>query len=60
MQVEGSGINDIVQFRSSIEAIETEAPFMVRARRGADIRFLLIVPRATANQARSPGKATGS
>jgi S1-C subfamily serine protease len=60
VQMEGDGIGDIEQFRSSIETIETESPFMVRARRGADLRFLLIVPREAANQARATGKATGS
>jgi len=60
VQMEGDGISDIEQFRSSIKTIETESPFMVRARRGADLRFLLVVPRGAANQARATGKATGS
>ena len=40
-------INAIESFRSAMAAIQAGVPFLVRARRGLDTRFLLVVPRET-------------
>jgi S1-C subfamily serine protease len=57
VQVESAEIADIASFRSSIGQVGGSAPFLVRARRGADLRYLLIVPRETAKRAQSPAPA---
>ena len=54
VRVEDAEVGDIEAFRSSLEAVDPGAPFLVRAQRGSDLRFLLIVPRAPANRASRP------
>jgi S1-C subfamily serine protease len=38
-------VTDIGGFRSAMEAVSPDRPFLLYARRGTDLRFLLIVPR---------------
>jgi serine protease Do len=57
-EVEGSSIDDIDGFRSTMGKLKSTAPFLVRARRGDDFRFMLIDPRGRSDkQARRPGGA---
>ncbi len=59
--VEADEIINIEDFRAALRALATEGPFLVRARRGSDTRFLLIVPRSGDNQAAAPAAPlTGS
>jgi serine protease Do len=44
-EVGGRPIVDIQSFRQTLGSIDEETPFMIRALRGTDTRFLLIVPR---------------
>jgi len=55
--VDDRNINDIESFRSAMAAIQAGVPFLVRARRGLDTRFLLVVPRETSpvESANRPG-----
>jgi len=43
--IEQTPIADIEQFRDAMDAADTSQPFLVTARRGRDLRYLLIVPR---------------
>ncbi len=54
VKVEKAEVGDIDAFRGSLDDIEPGSPFLVRARRGSDLRFLLIVPRGSASQASRP------
>ena len=51
VQVEGQLVTDIESFRTALETAKGTIPFLVRARRGTDLRFLLIVPRAPGERA---------
>ena len=45
-------IHDIEEFRQAIEELPSDLPFLLRARRGENVRFLLIVPRGTDRRAK--------
>ena len=44
-RVDDRNVTDIESFRKAMSGIEAGVPFLVRARRGPDTRFLLVVPR---------------
>ena len=44
-RVDDRNVTDIESFREAMSGIEAGVPFLVRARRGPDTRFLLVVPR---------------
>ncbi len=56
--IEDREIGDIETFREVLNSLPPNRPFLVRARRGADTRFMLIVPRASNKQARSQTPTT--
>ena len=49
--IDGHEVSDIESFRAALAKLAPRAPFLVRARRGLDTRFLLVAPRARDNQA---------
>ena len=49
--VEGQAVSDIESFRAALATLPQGRPFLVRALRGTDTRFLLVVPRTTDKQA---------
>jgi S1-C subfamily serine protease len=44
-QVENRSVEDIEDFRDAMSELDGSRPFLIRARRGTDTRFMLIVPR---------------
>jgi S1-C subfamily serine protease len=44
-EVGGQPIVDIQGFRETLANLDADSPFLIRAMRGTDTRFLLIVPR---------------
>ncbi|MFQ5698872.1 MAG: trypsin-like peptidase domain-containing protein [Myxococcota bacterium] len=46
-QIESTPIDDLGMFRSVVSHLEPGTPFLVRAKRGNDLRFLLITPRGS-------------
>lgn len=62
VRIEETQVSDIDGFRSSIDQLSGRQPFLVQARRGQDLRFLLIVPRQGPAEARSAAiqRPTGS
>jgi S1-C subfamily serine protease len=44
-EMDGQQVADIDGFRASIAELDGDAPFLIRATRGAETRFLLVVPR---------------
>ena len=62
VQVEDEAVADIDGFRTSLRGVNADSPFLVRARRGSDMRFLLIVPRSARSEARTraSGETPGS
>ena len=50
VRVGDAAVADISGFRSSMGQVPRETPFLVQAKRGNDLRYLLIVPRATAKK----------
>ncbi len=49
--LEGQAVSDIESFRVALAALPQGRPFLVRARRGTDTRFLLLAPRSVDKQA---------
>ena len=50
VKVGDAAVSDISGFRSSMGRVPKETPFLVQAKRGNDLRYLLIVPRTTAKK----------
>jgi serine protease Do len=59
LEVDGSGIADIQAFRRSLEEVDRTSPFLIRASRGNDTRFLLLVPRHSEAAQTSPPTPSG-
>jgi S1-C subfamily serine protease len=56
--IEGKDIKDIDAFRDEVQKLKPASPFLVRARRGDDFRFLLIVPGSGPEpQAQTPARS---
>ena len=59
-QVDSRAVDDIVGFREAMSVLDGGRPFLIRARRGTDTRFMLIVPRGErtvdANDSESAGE----
>jgi hypothetical protein len=51
--IEDVPVDDIDSFRKGMAALDGSRPFLVRARRGPNIRFLLIVPRDSEPRAKN-------
>ena len=62
VRIDDVAIADIAGFRSTLEALNPETAFLVEAKRGNDVRFLLLTPRSSVkradatNQSRSGGE----
>jgi S1-C subfamily serine protease len=52
-------VPDIERFREVMESVLPDAPFLIQARRGDDVRFVLIVPRASDRRVESGTGARG-
>jgi serine protease Do len=48
VRIEGSDVASLADFRTAIANVDMKHDFLVRARRGEELRFLLIKPRAAA------------
>lgn len=61
-QIADQPVRDIESFRAAMKHRPRLKPFLIRARRGEEIHFLLINPRTLEQRAQSPGptRATGS
>ena len=55
-QVEQARVESIVEFREAMSELDGEKPFLIRARRGNDTRFMLVVPRGKERTVESNGK----
>jgi S1-C subfamily serine protease len=55
--IEDVPVDDIDSFRKAMAALDGSRPFLVRARRGPNIRFLLIVPRDSEPRAKNGTRA---
>ncbi len=58
-QVESLAVDDIAGFREAMSVLDGSRPFLIRARRGTDTRFMLIVPRGERTVDANGGESTG-
>ena len=58
-QVESRAVDDIAGFREAMSALDGGRPCLIRARRGTDTRFMLIVPRGERTVDATGGEAAG-
>jgi S1-C subfamily serine protease len=58
-RVNDQPVPDIERFREAMELVVPDAPFLIQARRGDDVRFVLIVPRASDRRVESGTGARG-
>ena len=56
--IEDMPVPDMAGFRRAMQALDVSRPFLVRARRGPNLRFLLIVPRDSEPRAGNGDAAT--
>jgi serine protease Do len=58
VRIESTDVSSLDEFRGAIARVDLKRRFLVRARRGEEMRFLLITPRATAPDVAPAGGAT--
>jgi serine protease Do len=59
VRIESADVASLDEFRGAISSVDMKHKFLLRARRGEELRFLLITPRATASD-EPAAEATGA
>ncbi len=60
VEVEGAGTHNIEEFREAMKNLREGMPFLIRALRGDNTRFMLVVPRSGADFRASSSQSRGS